>query len=265
MKKLLLLFLLVGWNCYAQDIITIEAYVLDSETGRPIEFVNVGFIEKGIGTVTDSDGKFLLQYEETSIAPTDIMQFSMLGYASMSIPSSQLFDVFGNSNKIALTPSRFDLQEVVLSDRNYTHLVVGNTNISEVNIGIWKDRDALGGEIGTRIKIKQENTRLKNLSFRVVENISDSLTIRVNIYDYKRGMPGENLLTENIIHTIKQRSGEVSIPLTPYNIVVDDDVVVSIELVRVSGLQIGFAVAASFGKGMGFTRTLSLDKWNKNK
>lgn len=264
MRHILLLFLLTTIHCFSQNVITIDAFVIDEETQKPIEFVNVGFLDKGIGTVTDVDGKFILQYDEALIAPDDVLQFSTLGYGLKRIKASQLFDVFGKSNKVMLSPQRYNLQEVSLTNTTYLPITLGNTSVSEVNMGIWKDRNALGGEIGTRVKIKNKKTRLINLQFRVIENISDSLMVRVNIYNYKRGMPKENILSKNILSTIKTNQGMVTIPLQSYGIVVDDDIVVSIELLEVSGLQIGFAVAASYGKGLAFTRTLSQDSWKKN-
>jgi len=264
MRQILLLLLLTSLSCFSQNVITIEAFVLDENTQQPIEFANVGFLEKGIGTVSDRNGKFVLRYDENLITVNDVLQLSTLGYASKSIPASQLFDVFGASNKVFLSSQTYDLTAVDLSNKTYEPLVIGNTNISEVNMGVWKNREALGGEIGTRVKVKNKNTRLKNLQFRIEENVSDSLLIRVNIYDYNKGYPKENLLSKNILHTVSVRNGMVEIPLKRYGIIVDDDIVVSIELVEVFGLQIGFAVAGSFGKGIAFTRTLSQDSWKKN-
>jgi len=74
---------------------------------------------------------------------------------------------------------------------------------------------------------------------------------------------GRNLLKKNIYHTISKPFGKEVINLKPYNIVVSDSIVVSIELIKVYGNYVDFEVAASRYKGTSFTRHLSQDKWKK--
>lgn len=43
---------------FCQDPVVIVASIADSNTGLPIEYVNIGFDGKGIGTVSSEEGRF---------------------------------------------------------------------------------------------------------------------------------------------------------------------------------------------------------------
>ena len=79
-KSLSILFLICFvTTLYAQYEVTIDAFVLDNTTGQPIPYVNIGFIEKSLGTVSNEEGKFTLTYHEDIIGGKELLQFSTLG------------------------------------------------------------------------------------------------------------------------------------------------------------------------------------------
>lgn len=63
MKKILSIILLSSLSifCFAQNKATLTGKVTDAKTGAPIEFVNIGEPNVGIGTTTDAKGKFSLE------------------------------------------------------------------------------------------------------------------------------------------------------------------------------------------------------------
>ena len=261
------IFLAIGFSlasvlaAYGQSVITIEANVLNSVTQEPIEFANIGFLNRGMGTVSNERGKFILRFDEDRVLDEDVFQISTLGYETQQFVAKELYTYLESTSVIYLDPKLYELDQVLITSKTRVPLILGNTTLSEGKIGYWKDRDGLGGEIATRVRVPKRDTKLKNLSFHVLDNLSDSLKIRVNIYQYKNRFPKENLLKANIYHTIDEEKGKVSIPLSDYDIVVDDDIVVSIELVRFYGNDIYFSVAAHDGGGISYTRTRSQDKW----
>lgn len=157
----------------------------------------------------------------------------------------------------------YALDEVVISNEERRTKRVGSSKKKENSIGYWLNKEALGGEIATKINITHKNSKLHNLKFYVVKNNSGSIKVRINIYKFNDGVTGENVLKTNIYHTISKPFGEEEINLEPYNIVVHDNIVVSIELVEVFGTYIDFEFAASRFNGISFTRHLSQDKWKK--
>jgi len=264
-KKILLLFLFsVSTGLFAQYQITIEASVLNKETKQAIAYVNIGFIEKGIGTVSNEDGKFKIIYQEDLVAGEDLLQFSALGYKTLKVRASQLLGFLRNTNIFYLVPEPLALDEVFISDEKRSRIRLGNTSTSNNLMGYWKDTVALGGEIATRIKIRNKGVKLLDLKFNIVENLSDSLKVRVNVYQYKKRLPATKVLKTNIYHTITKKTGDELIDLKKYNIKVEKDIVIGLELIEVYGDSIGFAVSANKFSGASFIRYISQDKWKKD-
>ena len=263
MKKFLLVFfsIFLSANLFAQYRVTIEAFVLDKNTNQPIPYVNIGFVEKSIGTVSNEEGKFTLIYHDNTIGGKELLQFSALGYKTLKVRASKLAHFLTNTDKIFLEPSPEILDEIIITDETRRHSRVGILSKNDTFMGYWKDKIALGGEIAAKIKIKKRKTKLLDIKFNIVENLSDSLKIRVNVYKYERRFPRTNISKTNIFHTITKKKGIETIDLKKYNIIVDNDIVVGLELVEVYGDSIGFAVSASKYSGTSFIRYISQDKW----
>jgi len=103
----LIVFLSVTSYTYAQEIIT--GRVLDNETNKPIEYVNVIIDGTHIGTVTDEKGYFLLETKNTG---TGRLNISFIGYELKTI-------MISNSNdNILLNPDAAVLNEVVVVGDN---------------------------------------------------------------------------------------------------------------------------------------------------
>jgi len=263
-KSLLVLFVIcLSTIAYAQNDVTITGYIFDKETNLPLLYVNIGFVEKAVGTVSDENGKFRLTFDTRKINFEAILQISSIGYETIKLKASKFYGAISKNNKIYLKPKPYVLDEVVISNTERKEKRVGSSKRKENSIGYWLNKEALGGEIATKINIKNKNSKLHNLKFYVVKNNSGSIKVRVNIYEYNNGMPGKNLLKDNIYHTISKLFGEEVINLEPYNIIVNDSIVVSIELVKVYGIYVDFEVAASRFNGISFTRHLSQDKWRR--
>lgn len=60
----------------------------------------------------------------------------------------------------------------------------------------------------------------------------NSLLFRINIYQFKDGIIGENLVTQNILIKEKQRKRVISIDLEAYNLILDLDVLLALEWIR---------------------------------
>lgn len=265
-NKLIIFFatLFYTTSLFAQYEVTIEAFVLNKETNRPIPYVNIGFIKKSIGTVSKEDGKFTLIYHEDIIGGKELLQFSALGYRTLKVRASQLVKFLTNTNKFYLEQEPFALNEVLLTNEKRSRERLGTMQATRNTFGYWKGEIALGGEITTKIKINKKSTKLLDLEFNLVENTADSLRVRVNVYDYKNRFPTSKLISNNIVHTITSGLSHETISLEPYNIIVSDDIVVGIELVEVFGDKIRFAISANNKTGTSFTKRISQDKWNRH-
>jgi hypothetical protein len=253
------LFILIGLllGALVAEAQTITGIVKDSRTGETLPFVNVGIIGKGIGTVTDVQGRYAISL---SGHDKDSIRFSMIGYnAKITLISD--FKNPGNQVDVTLSPSSKELKEVTVSNHKWKEAVLGNTTRSQtVNAGFTDN--TLGHEIGEVIRIKRAPTRLKQFNASISVAATDTIRLRLNIYTVANGLPDENLLQQNIIATVKPGDKMLTINLEPYNIIVNDKFFVSLEWVQ-SSKGHGLMFSASLLSSAIIVRETSQDKWEK--
>jgi hypothetical protein len=247
-----------------------KGLILDNKTKEPLSYVNIGIVDKGIGTVSDEDGIFHLNLDRESLLEDDIILFSSLGYQTKQIRFSDAVYAYNEYPEIFLTPSEIELNEVVVTDTQLVPITeyLGYQNNGNSSFGYWRDNIALGGELATKIRAPKGQRQLNSLEFEVWENPSDSLLVRINIYDKDGvlGQPNTNLNKSNkkIITTLKMGRGFVDIDLEPYDIYVEDDFFVSLELLKVYGdAELGLVLAASDGDHGSYRKYASQGKWEK--
>jgi hypothetical protein len=259
----LLLFLNAILN--AQEHRVIAAKIVDIHTKAPLESVHIGFVGSSIGTITGPSGHFILGYPTRQIGPTDVLRISCMGYETRDVSFQQLKRLSSKPILIPLTRQPFSLGEVVLKCPPREKKTIGHTAFTAASMGYWEGSDAVGGEIASVIEIRSRNTKLLNLAFNVLQNRSDSLLIRVHIYEYDGGEPERSLISEKILHTISRKKGLETISLEKYNILADDDILISIELVAAYGSSIYFSLSASAYGGMSFIRERNRPHWMPQK
>jgi hypothetical protein len=216
----------------AQDI---GGVVVDKTTRKPIPFVNIGVVKKQVGTVSDQNGRFTLDIPE--IMKNDTLKFSCVGYNSYSTTPAKLI---GNDNTqlvIELAERTTVLKEVVVSTKKAKTKVFGierSSSLSHTSFHGFQGgavEDILGSEIGMVIKPKRSSW-INDFNFYISENEFDSLKLRVNIYRLNGEEIGENILKENIIvDVVGKKKGWIRVDLKPYNIIVEEDFVISFECI----------------------------------
>ena len=248
--KILGIFLICIYSVCGQD--TYKGLVVDKVTKRPIPFVNIGVQGKRTGTVSDEKGLFYLYLDETKIQSTDIVQFSSLGYQTIEMSVSNARYILREHSKIEMRSENIILNETVVSSTLLVPIIkpVGYRSTDNNNFGYWKDNKALGGELATRIEVNNQIRKLSSLEFEILENLSDSLLLRVNVYDIgdNDGGPNQNLnkSNKNILYTLKKHEVIVKIDLEPYNILVNSSFYISLELVkRYNNKPVGLVLAAA--------------------
>jgi len=235
--------------------------VFDAKTHLPIPFVNIGVVNKGIGTVVKENGEFALSLP-IGISADDILKVSMLGYKPQTLTISELK---ANSNlDIFLEADPFELEEVVLNGLVAERKILGFEEITDKHVGYWKDKDGLGGELATRIRIKKKHSKLLKAKTNVFFNNADSILTRVNIYNYRKQFPQENIANTAIYRMITDVDSPIEIDLSPYNIIVDNDVVVSVELVKAFGDSIQAGIYGATRNSISFIRSVSQDAWKRH-
>ncbi|SEL74589.1 TonB-dependent Receptor Plug Domain [Maribacter orientalis] len=271
LNKNLLISICVGFlllsNCVFSQI-NFKGVVTDADTGLSLPFVNIGFINKGLGTVSDEYGSFAFLFDSAKLSSLDTLRVSFVGYKEYKLPFSSVIDLDMKSNKIKLEPEVVSLNEVVLTSskrkrRNKTEKMVGYSFVGQYKNGSWEGEGALGGELVTKINVNKKNRQLNAFYFYVLKNTSDSLLLRVNIYDGTTDFPEKKLTSKSIKYTLKTKIGKVGIDLAPFDIVVADDFSIGIELLKVYGNKLNLVVAGDDTPGVSYRRYVSQGEWKR--
>ncbi len=272
LKSLFLTLAFLSFSKAMLGQLSIVGKVTDIETEQGIPFVNIGIVDEGIGTVSNVEGSFTLEIEDIHKYLGATLLFSSLGYKKKEVPIKNVIEHGSLSNiNVLMEPTNLALDEVVVSNKGKVFIPdgVGYRNYGENVIGYWKDDIALGGELATRILVKDGLRKLNKLQFEIKENQSDSLLLRINIYDDDGGLyrlPRTNLNNskKNILYTVKHGYETVLVDLTPYDIYVKDNFILALELVEVYGKKKpALALLATSNRFGSYRRYASQGNWVK--
>ena len=206
---------------------TLSGVVYDANTKSAIEFVNIGVIDSTIGTVSDEQGAFSLK----GVAENPSVKFSSIGYESKTVSVATL----RLSPSVYLSPISYQVETVNINAQKFGPEKKIGKEIKRKNT-IWGLPFSyyLGAEIGTKIKINRE-TIIKSVHFGMHARSPDSILFRINLYDYKNGKTGKNLITKNVYAYTHEVADYGTIDLSDLNIVVYDDVLLSVQIIKKEG------------------------------
>ncbi len=226
MKKLLWLFLFtLPTFAVGQSIVTLQ--LLDSLTKQPVAYANVGVPNKGVGTVSDDNGKVKLTVGDSLL--TNSIKISCIGYASKTITVTQAL----GKNTLLLTSSAVKLNEVVVRPSKATKYKTLGNNTTSKNVSGGFKSNGLGAEIAVKINVKHQYTQLKKLQFYLVKNPINDLQFRVNLYTVApNGKPDASILKQLILTPKIMGNGLVELDLTPYKIYTNKDVFIALEWIK---------------------------------
>ncbi len=226
--------------------------VQDAKTTEVLPYVNIGVLNKDWGTVSDKDGSFQLELNETHV--NDTLRISMVGYRPQMVLVKALMNR-KNAYQIQLQEEISELNEVVLTAKKWKFKTIGNKTKSKF-LSTGFAYDMLGSELGVRINIRKKPTFVRSFNFHVSYNrLSAKAIFRLNIYKVKAGKPTENLLRESILIPVAAgETGVFTTDLKKYDIVLTDDVIVMLEWVEAEGeIKTGEGIFLSLGMFTGGT------------
>jgi hypothetical protein len=221
---IILLFLAITCLLFGQNIY--EGKIIDSNTKEPLAYVNIGIIERGLGTVSDRNGYFKIHLDEKY--DEDTLRFSMIGYHNQDIKITDFKNKFSDSSTIALVQKIIELPEITIRKKNFKRRTLGrSTKNYSSRVGFVNNQ--LGSELGAIIKVKEVPAYVESINTYIVESTYDTLRFRVNFYDLKDGMPNNIIQKENIFFTTTLKKGWLYVDLTKYDIVLKEDFCVTLE------------------------------------
>ncbi|MFL5764819.1 MAG: carboxypeptidase-like regulatory domain-containing protein [Bacteroidia bacterium] len=262
--RISLLFILWSSSLFSQ---TISGVIIDSETKKPIPYVNVGILHKNTGTVSDHNGVFKLP--STTRNPDDTLKISCVGYAAFVLPLHTLNeDLYLENQTFELDASLEKLKPVEIRPGKIKTDIVGN-RIRSGTVVVGFSTNDLGTEVGTVLKYRhKQQGQITNLNFCLNGTLFDSIFVRVNIYEFKDGAPGKSILSEPIYLHSKSKGGNLSIDVSDKNIFITSDCFLSVEWIDFAGdfpekekdyCKIWFN--AAFLRADSFLRTTSQSDW----
>lgn len=260
MRFTYLIFLLsLGNLLYAQ--ITVFGQIRDSKFHEVLPYVNIGIPSEGIGTVTDKEGYYFIEFSD-ELLNKEIL-FSMVGFKSQSISINNLEKIEGEILlNLTLDTQVYDLNEVVVSNGIWEQKAIGNDTDSKLITGGFTSNQ-LGNEIAQYVRVKKQRpTYIESFWLSVVENAFDSVLLRLNIYSEDEGFPDENILKEPIYIELPNTPQVIEIDLKEYDIFVEDNFFISLEWIEDLGVDQLLFSAGVLGKPL-YARNASQGKWVK--
>ncbi|WP_223034900.1 carboxypeptidase-like regulatory domain-containing protein [Hanstruepera marina] len=254
---LFIVFLIISPIVYGQQII-MTGVLKDLETGKPIEFVNIGVYNKNVGTISNFNGEFRLVLPISFI--NDSLTISHVGYETIKIKIQKSKNI-----EISLTPKLNDLDEILITTKKKKTRKIG---VKSYNRLLWlssisRENDIL--ENAQRIKIPNNSSvKVKNVNFLLRKGFeSDSCFIRINFYKNSNNYPGEKIVFSNIVENKYFKPGWITFNLSDYDIYLDEDFFVGIEFIPNFKSDRKIFLGAILTKGKGFIRSSSQGKWEK--
>jgi hypothetical protein len=252
---LILLFVCIGNLALKAQLV--KGKVVDVNTKKGISYVNIGVVGKGIGTVSDANGDFMI-YLHDSIN-NGILKLSCIGYKNLEINVLN----FKNKNNsiIQLEENIISLNQIVIKPKKFKTKILGNENNSRSILAGFHTND-LGTELGVIMHVKKKPTYIEKANFNVAYNDGGVVKFRVNIYNMKNGLVDSIILKQPIIVEIDKSTRVLTVDLKNYNLVVENDFLVSLEWIEGYGSD-KISFCAGLMNGNCLYRKTSQDAWQK--
>jgi hypothetical protein len=228
---LLILLLFQNLQFYGQ---TVTGKVLSASNDQPLIYASIGVIGTSSGTITNEEGNFILDVKGLSV--NSLVRFSMIGFKSQTYKIEELSN---KQNFLRLESETFKLPEVIVKPLGALKKIGTTSFTFKGGVCGWGgDQFGKGWEIGTKIELGELPVRLKSLHIHVNKQSYDSSLFRLHVRDFVDSLPQNELLNKNILISLSKESGWIEIDLSKYNLVFEGDIVLSLEWIKVFGLNI---------------------------
>lgn len=257
--SILILIYIISHSVFGQN--KVEGIIKNTETDEPVPYVNIGILNRDKGTVSNENGEFTLEIPIEFV--NDTIKISSIGYETKIFIANEFINIVKENKTISLSEKIIELNEVVVSNKKLKEKVIGNKTKSKMMRGGFRNAE-LGNELGIKIKIKKSPTYISKFHANVTSNTGEKMKFRLNFYSIEKGLPKEKLINQNIIFSIDSKEGEFTLDLSKYNLVVEEDFYLTMELIENEGNKESevFFSAGLLGNAT-VTRLTSQAEWKK--
>jgi serine beta-lactamase-like protein LACTB len=230
MRKLLRLTWLITLCIFSLPLFSqriVSGKTLSKPGNRPVPYTNIGIIGTPIGTISNTDGSFLIQIPKEY--QNDTLIFYSLGFGQRAVP---LLSLSQSSNlTIFLKEKSTTLEAVEVSAKKSKNKKFWFGNRYAKGGSLYADSVAAGSAMALLIENKypsyhndlQLPVYLEQVRIQIFRNTMGNFKLRVRLceVDSITGIPGKDLLDKNVIVESNVNKGWLDIDMTPYNITLD--------------------------------------------
>jgi len=256
---LILIFLSLSTISFSQELL-LKGKIFDSKTASPIVYCNIGVLNKDLGTLSNANGEFLLNFEK--ISEKDTILFSHLGYETIKIGFDKLKERLRKNDTLFLDSNTIILDEVKIKNYDFSKKMTFGYDFKHPRVS-YEFIDFKSGSEICRYFENKNTLLIEKLIFQVNDNELKNLKLRVNFYDVKNGKPNNKLNDTDIFINTKHHKGRLKFDLTNYKLIIDTNFFVSLEAVDVQGNGV-FLFGGEWYGGKVFYKRSSHDEWRIN-
>ena len=210
----------------------IKGQIFDSRTNEPLEYVSIGVINTNLGTISNDSGYFEFDSKGQDLSST--VRISMIGYKPQTFTIEQLLQP---DLTIKLIKATYEIKEVIISPTKKRIVGAKGFNRSQGWSGWGGMYVRKGYEIGIKIDLGDKPVKIKSLHVMLHRQAFDTSTFRLHVRAVKDTLVLDELLNENIIFSITKETGWVEIDLSPYNIILNGEIGLTLEWLKVEGIN----------------------------
>ena len=204
--SIFLFFCLLNVQGIAQPL---NGIIIDSESDKPIAFVNIGVSGTKTGAYSKEDGSFELEFKPGY--ETKSLLISAIGYESQSISLSTL--ELKKLLEIKLVPKKYEFDEIAVSGNRIRLKRIGNRIIpfKKMAYAGGYEKDRIGKTLAIRVNLSEKIRKVKVEEVRVgiFENPWKVARFRCRAMsiDKNTGEPGETISNVDYIVEFTENSG----------------------------------------------------------
>ncbi|AYA36443.1 carboxypeptidase-like regulatory domain-containing protein [Hymenobacter oligotrophus] len=196
----------------------LEGQVLNAHTGLPVPFATLGVPRRGLGTVADEQGRYLLRLPADF---RDTVVVTSVGFTRALLLPAQLAS---GQRVVRLAPQEQTLANVVVAHRRVKPATLGRKSakgdVRWVAGSSGKNTvdDEWGWELGAVLHPAKPAV-LEQFHVYLHDNNYELLRFRLNLYAYEQGKPGKALLQQDVqLKVWPKQKGWLTVDLRSYHI-----------------------------------------------
>jgi len=254
MTKKVVLFVMLMIFISSGNAQVYKGVLITEQKGTPVEYANVGIVEKNIGTTSNIDGQFELKIPLENLI--DSIRFSMIGYETITLVVSDFIN--RKNDTIWMAEKTYSISEVIISPSISEIKILGNSRVTGT-AHMSLPHGGKGLEVGIILDPKKGNQA--HLQTLIMNGVSisnqirndetnswvtskaefDTLYFRVNLYRVNSKDEFENILTKPIYITYKPYTWEdrkeekitsshpVEFDISEHQLVIDSESLITVE------------------------------------